>query len=612
MFKIKLADMKLHYSKIIFALLIALLATSPLAAAVAYNSSTALNYLQSNSSNPWSTMAQAALGASGISSDYLKTISGTDAISYEAPILAITSLNQNPKTFGSTDYTAKLESYRTSGQMGDPALLNDDIFGILALASSGIPVTDSAISDSKNFLLAHQNSDGGWSYNVGGTSDSNTTASAITALVTAGISSSDSHIQNALNYLHTAQNSDGGFTYDPTGSFGTSSDSSSTAWVMWALNSLGISAFSWTKSGNTPDSYLESNQTSSGLFQFQAGSGQDSMSPATTAYAVIALSGKTLPIRILNPDAQSQSFGFRIEGSNDTVCSGQALGPTALDIVKNAAAQCGYAYNIQSTSYGPYLNQIATDTASGNNGWVYLVNNTEPNIGAADYNLKTGDDVLWFFGDYAWLPAKISLSGSQTASGQSVTATVQDYDNGAWSPLSGATVTAGTKTFTTDNNGQVNITNQDGYYQIFASKTGYIRSNSILLQIGQPSSGQISLTANIVGGQILGTSTQPNTIAFSVSPASLDFGTLSANLGISKQITISNTGGVNINVKAVVSGDSLFTDNLSVGNTFWKNFSVEIGTQQNQNETVSLKLPSGYAKSSGQKTGQLIFWATGQ
>ena len=214
--------------------IIAALLLSPLGFAASYNAVTATDYLLNHSGNPWSTMALASVNAAAIPSEYLKTVSGSSAINFEAPILAITSINQDPKTFGATDYIAKLKSFHSAGQIGDTSTLNDDIFGILALVSVGEPLGDPVISDSKKFLLNHQNSDGGWAFAVGGTSDSNTTASALVALASVGLAATNTQIQNALNYLKTAQKTDGGLTYDPTSSFGTDSDSSSTAWLLWA------------------------------------------------------------------------------------------------------------------------------------------------------------------------------------------------------------------------------------------------------------------------------------------------------------------------------------------------------------------------------------------
>ena len=576
----------------------------------AYDQQGAQSFLlaQQSSDSPWVTMALAALGASGINSDYLKNVSGSNAINYEAPILAITALGQDPANFGAQDYVAKLKSFFNAGQIGDPTALNDDFFGILALSSAGLPDSDPEISGSKTFILSHQNSDGGWGWSLSAGSDSNDTAAAIMSLVASGVPASDGRVASALSYLKTDQAADGGFLYDGQ-TAGT--DSSSTSWVVWALNSLAINPQSWSKGASNPISYLASYQNTDGSFKWMA---TDTTVPAApiTADAVIALAGKTLPLKTVNSSAQAQTFSFRIEGSKDTLCTGQTLGPTAMDIVKNASTQCGFSYNIQTTSYGPYLNQIGSDAASGQNGWVFLVNDTEPNVGAADYQLMPNDQVLWFFGDYTWLPIKLALSSAQTGSGQSVVATVEDFNNNIWSPLAGANVTVGTKTFTTDSSGQATVTNQDGYYQVFAQESGYIRSNAQLLQIGQPASGQVNLTASISSGQVQGTSTQTSTIAFSVNPTSLDFGSLKQNVPSAKQITITNTGNVNINVKSAVLGDSLFTDNLTIGQLPWQKFAAALNAGQNQNQQVALTLPASYAQTAGQKTGQLIFWAAAQ
>jgi hypothetical protein len=62
----------------------------------------------------------------------------------------------------------------------------------------------------------------------------------------------------------------------------------------------------WSKSGHAPSGYLESNQDQSGFFKYQSDSVEDSFSATTTAYTVIALSGKTLPLSIFS--ANSTAF----------------------------------------------------------------------------------------------------------------------------------------------------------------------------------------------------------------------------------------------------------------------------------------------------------------
>jgi hypothetical protein len=118
----------------------------------AYDQNTAQTYLLAYAGSPWATMGLAALGAQNIPSDYLKNITGTKAIDFEAPILVITSINQDPRTFGDLNLIDKLKTFYSSGQIGDSSTLNDDIFGILALLSAGVPMSDPVIAGSKSFF----------------------------------------------------------------------------------------------------------------------------------------------------------------------------------------------------------------------------------------------------------------------------------------------------------------------------------------------------------------------------------------------------------------------------------------------------------------------------
>ena len=165
---------------------------------------------------------------------------------------------------------------------------------------------------------------------------------------------------------------------------------------MWAINAAGQSVESWNKPNGNPRTFLESLQDPSGYFKYNATSGEQSLSASNTAHAVIALQGSTLPLNIYN--TLSTGFQFTIQGSAGVICQGQTQGPSALAIVRNASTQCGFSYVIRDTSFGPYLEQIGNDQASGINGWQYKVNNIRPSIGAADYILQNNDSVFWYFG----------------------------------------------------------------------------------------------------------------------------------------------------------------------------------------------------------------------
>lgn len=258
----------------------------------------AVNYLIPHSSDPWVTMALIASGKTNSGLDYLKTASGSSATDYEKIILAITAASQNPKTFGNVDFVAQLKSLYTNNQIGSTDYLNDDFWGVLALVSAGEDLSSQIIKDSKNFILANQNSDGGFPFGVGWGSDIDDTAAAIMALLEAGVKTNDLAVTKAVGYLKANQNNDGGFPYDPVSPWGTGSNASSDAWVISVINKLGEDpdSSSWSKNGISPVSHLLSLQADSGYFEYQKGTGEDSLSSVTTSYAVIALSQKFYPI----------------------------------------------------------------------------------------------------------------------------------------------------------------------------------------------------------------------------------------------------------------------------------------------------------------------------
>lgn len=605
---------KISAKILLFSLVAGLLFSPAAGKAAGYDQAAAQSYLSSHSNNSWSTMALSSIGANP-TAEYLKTVSGSTALDYSAPILAITSLNQNPRTFGSEDYVAKLKTFHTNSQIGDTTTINDDIFALLALIAAGEDISSGAGNDAKNFILNNQGSDGGWGFSVGGSSDSNMTSTAIVALKAAGVSPSDNHIQNGLEYLKTAQNDDGGFTYDPHSSYGTASDSSSTAWVLWALNSLGVDQNTWSKNGNSPRAYLESQQHADGWFKYQSNSTPDAFSTTTTAYVVIALAGKSLPIKtVANTGGGSGGGGsdlgsnlpysFRIEGSSSTVCEGKTDAPTALEVIKKAATTCGFQYHIKETSFGPYLDRIGEDLASGSSGWMYLVNYNSPSVGAADYSLQTGDNVLWFFGPFDALPTRISISNPTLASGQSFNVTVESFSNNSWSPLSGATVYAGLATATTDTQGHASLSAPDGYYKVYAEKAGYVRTNTIGAKIGEATNNAVNLSVNYQQGTVLGSS-----IGFTVTPSNIDFGTISNGGTSERKISLINTGSTNVNIEARISGDAIYNQNLSLSGSSVGAFKTPLAQSIGKDINLKLSIPQSYSSSNGSKKGQLTFWA---
>lgn len=581
-------------------------AAVPLPSEAAFNAATAKTYLAGKTQSPWMTMGLVAAGESSPSLDYLASVSGGQANSYATPILALTAAGKDPRTFGSEDYVAKLKSFYNNNQLGDSTALNDDIFGLMALISAGEPKTGQIETDVKNFILNHQAANGGWGFAVSAPGDSDMTAAAITSLIAAGVDKNDPKIQAGFQFLKTNQKDSGGFLSSP--SFDTDANTSSTAWVVWALTAAGISPESWNVGSNNPITYLESAQGSGGWFADQPGGPESTFTP-TSAYAVIALSGKTLPLKIMAAQA-TPTVAFRIEGKNETVCEGNITAITALDVVRNASSQCGYTYNIQATPYGPYLNQIGTDTAAGLVGWQYAVNLAPPDVGASDYQLKTNDKVLWYFGNWDDKMTRLTLDNTSVASGQSAIAKIEFMDTTGWQPLPEAVVYFGATTANTTSQGQASVGGADGYYRVFAQKAGYVRTNSVLLKIGSPTNSSVALNVNVTG--ILGNDNNPPPpppdISFSVDPGSLDFGDLSAGMQSNKNLVLKNSGSKMLNVQAVVDGDGVFKDNLRLGTLPWNKYQTQLNAGAQNGVTAQLSIPNNYPDS-GKKQGQIIFWA---
>ncbi len=567
----------------------------------------AVTYLQAQSADEWITQALVAAGSDVGDITYLQEFSGTTATDYAKRILAIVAVGENPRTFASTDLVDGLAGLYDGTQLGSADLLNDDIWGILALRSAGYTVGAQVVQQSKNFILQNQNVDGGWGYAVGSDSDTNDTAAAVVSLVEAGIAQDDAVIQNALIYLKSVQNSDGGFPY----SVGSESDGGSDAWVLWAFNKLGTSLDEWVVDGGaTPKSHLESLQQENGGYLWTISDGN--IYTNITAHAVVALTGKSFPLAYVE-NAEEQQFQVRIEGSTETVCDKNISGTTALEVVRNAADLCGFTYVIEDTSFGPYLKTIGSDMAEGSAGWMYWVNWQSPSVGAADYTLQTGDEVLWAYGTWGnTILTRLTVDKTHIQEQEEVMVIVEALtgDPAAWQPLEGATVYCGNDTTTaaTDEYGKFPLRCLTPKWQIWAEKAGHIRSNTVEVVIGGVSQ-EVDLKVDIVGGGDDGGAHAPE-LAFTVSGGQVHFGALKPGEKGMVDLTLTNTGTSDLYIESIVEGNEIFTDALYVASQLWPLYETHIQKSEEEVVVVSLPVPDDYT-SYGEKNGTLIFWGTG-
>jgi len=108
-------------------------------------------------------------------------------------------------------------------------------------------------------------------------------------------------------------------------------------------------------------------------------------------------------------------------------------------------------------------------------------------------------------------------------------------------------------------------------------------------------SSLVSMTANI-----------PAIVCISVSPTSIDYGTISAGYTQDDTLTVSNCGTVDVLVTHEVVGDTLFTDNLGVSPP-----STSLALGGSDTFLATLNVPSDY-QAKGVETGTIIFWAEQQ
>lgn len=582
---------------VIFSLLTLL--TAPFLSLADNNS--AIAYLQAQNPNPWITQSLAAANQQNLSTSYINA-QEQDLMKVAKYLLALSAVN-------SEDYVsirslfATLNNNLNNGQFGADTQLNDDFWALLAAGSVN---KASDFSSVKDFIISHQNADGGWSWATTGTSDSNDTAAAIMALIEAGVTSNDAVIINALNYLHTTQKTDGGFAYDATAS----SDGASTAWVIAALNKLDVDLATWNQGENTPLSFLNSLQQVDGSFLWLASDTQGSS--MVTAYALLAILDKSYPVNRItipvenngNGNGNSQDISLRIEGPNNTICLAEHLtASNVLALVQEASGICNFTYQITETEYGPYLSEIAGFSGQGLNGWQYWIN-WQPGTQSADQaQIQAQDEVLWAYGAFSIKPSKIEASMDNSGH---LTGHLQVYDQ-TWQDVNGAMVSIGEQNYITNAQGlfSADLSENGAYPVYFNGSEQLVRSNKIYLNYGVSSSNQsVDLSVNVVPAGNEGN----NQISFFVNQNQINFGNLERGQIGETILQITNSGNINIALEANILGDSVLTQNTTLNNQNWADFGQNLHSGQNANLNVRLSVPN--SASFGQHQGQLIFWAS--
>src|SRR5436190_690097 len=195
---------------------------------------------------------------------------------------------------------------------------------------------------------------------------------------------------------------------------------------------------------------------------------------AAAAVGLLALPAAA-SARPLAADLHVEAGGHALEGGarflNDTAhirtdqsCGGSGQvktvpGPTALGILPYAESRVRALRPVSVSDqfgFGLFVCGIGSFRGDATKFWLYKVDHKSPQIGADQYRLKRGDQVLWYFQD--------TVTGENTGSelalrapararrGHGFGVTAYSYSgNGARSPLAGAQIVVGKSvTATTD------------------------------------------------------------------------------------------------------------------------------------------------------------------
>ncbi len=229
----------------------------------------------------WSALALQSAGASTKTLKHYLSSAPSDLKSvtdYERRAMALNALDINPK-----EAVAEILAQFDGAQIGEPALINDDIFALIVLSHAGYARTDDVIENVIATMLTKQKLDGSFG-------DTDLTAAAIQALVPfktlPGVSDA---LQRARGFLVAHQETNGCF-----------GNSFTTSWGIMAIKALGESPDSWKYASTiSPITCLITLQATDGGFEEGA---SINTRVWATAYALPALNGDTWHTLLNNYD----------------------------------------------------------------------------------------------------------------------------------------------------------------------------------------------------------------------------------------------------------------------------------------------------------------------
>jgi len=316
--------------------------------------------------------------------------SGPDAIG--KTIISVVAANEDPTRFANIDLIAALEETydETANAFGVSDNTWHQSFAILGLYAAGQTIPQEVVDT----LLSLQQENGGWEYSPGFGTFPDNTALAIQALLVAAISPDSEIIQNALAFIESMQTEDGGW-----------GDSSTTSFVLMALNALGIPQNTWEADlGQAPLPNLFSYQKANGSFVY-TWDNPDGNLMSTASALIAALNGDYLIHSSINEDVHFAGLVIDPgEGETQTACvrvEGDTL--SGLELLDAS----GFTYDAPEG----FVNSIMdiSNPEGETNYWSYWHwNGTEwvfNNVGASESEVLSSSIEAWHFTSWEIFPS---------------------------------------------------------------------------------------------------------------------------------------------------------------------------------------------------------------
>lgn len=279
----------------------------------------------------------------------------------------------------------------------------------------------------------------------------------------------------------------------------------------------------------------------------------------------------------------------------------------------NTVIFSGINHKITDTSFGPYVESIAGFAGSGSAGWMYAVNGTKPGVGAAEYILKNGDEVIWFFDNFDTGPpsfpgapgtqprrAAVELSAEIITQQPAPSPSVSVISSKSKIKI-GESVTL---TWSAKNAGSVVSASPDNW-------AGGRLEGAIAIQPIQTTTYSIVVSGSPQASASVTVEVErTSSIIFGISANSADFGQLQPGQeSRSQSLTLQNSSASDLEITASLEqNQELFRRGLKIDDRNYDRFKERLSSNQNRNVNLTLAVPSNYS-TLGRQTDTLIFWA---